>query len=86
MTVPDLTPLKPKARSLIVAPRLPEKPKEYGFSPFTSEGDMVADCAIPGCGYHVMGSRGNVKKALDEHRKMFHSDEIGVVLLNQPRQ
>lgn len=88
MTIPILTPPKPKlhARSLIVAPRLPERSKFHTGNPFTSEGDMVADCGAEGCGYHVMGTRAHVKLALDEHRKMFHPDEIGVVLLNQPRQ
>lgn len=82
-----LTPHKPlPARSLVVAPRLPERSKLHTGNPFTSEGDVVADCAVEGCGYHVMGARATVKLALDEHRKMFHSTQTGVVLLNQPRQ
>ncbi len=78
------------ARSLIVAPRLPEKPKAHTGNPFTTLGDITLDCdgLMNGrpCGWHVMGPRAIAKKAYDEHRKMFHSQEIGVVLLNQPRQ
>lgn len=75
-----------KARELIVAPRIPPPPKNHTGDPFTSDGDIVADCAIDGCGYHVMGPRADVKKAMNEHHKLYHSQETGVVLLNQPRQ
>lgn len=75
-----------KAREIIVAPRLPKFPTQYTGNPFTSAGDVVADCGIPRCGYHVMGPRDQVKKAMDEHHRLFHSEETGVVLLNQPRQ
>ncbi len=81
---------KPAARSLLVAPRLPEKPKAHTGNPFTTQGDLIMDCdgAINGrpCTWHAMGERSEVKKAYDEHRRMWHSEEIGVVLLNQPRQ
>jgi hypothetical protein len=89
MTVPVVA--RPKARSLIVAPRLPERPKQHSGNPFTSDGDIVADCntLLPDgsrCGYHCMGPRDEVKKALDLHHKLYHPESIGMVLLNQPRQ
>ncbi len=81
---------KTPAREIVVAPRMPERPKTYGLSPWTTDADAVVDCdgTIDGrrCGWHAMGPRATVKKAYDEHRRMFHSDEVGVLLLNQPRQ
>jgi hypothetical protein len=75
------------ARELVVTPRIPIFPRDkYTGNPWTTLSDVVADCDVPGCGYHVMGKRPEVKKALDDHRKMYHSDQVGVVLLNQPRQ
>lgn len=74
------------ARSLIVAPRLPVFPKEYTGNPFTSIGDVTADCDVAGCGWHAMGPRAEVKLAINEHHRTYHSDEVGVVLLNQPQQ
>lgn len=71
---------------ILVAPRLPDRPKQHTGNPFTSEGDIVADCATDDCGYHAMGPRAEVKKALDQHHRLFHSESIGVVLLNQARQ
>jgi len=83
-------PKKLKAREIVVAPRVPAPPKEYGSTPFTTVGDIVLDCdgeteGKP-CGWHIMGPRAVAKLAYDEHRKLYHSDQIGVVLLNQPRQ
>lgn len=75
-----------KARELIVAPRLPDRPKEHTGNPFTTDGDLIVDCAVPHCSWHAMGPRALVKLAMDEHRRMFHSNQIGVVLLNQPGQ
>lgn len=75
-----------KARELIVAPRLPAPSRHHTGNPFTSEGDVLADCATDGCGYHAMGARPDVKRAMDAHRAMYHSTAVGVVLLNQPRQ
>ena len=78
------------AQSLIVAPRLPPKPKEYAKNPFETKGEIMLDCdgAINGkpCGWHVIGERSEVKKAWEVHRRMYHSEEKAVVLLNQPRQ
>jgi hypothetical protein len=74
------------ARGLIVAPRLPEKPKDHTGNPFTSDGDITADCAVEGCGWHAMGPRSVMKQVIDRHHKLFHSESIGVVLLNQARQ
>jgi hypothetical protein len=91
MAADVLIPGRPtKARELVVAARLPEFPKVHTGHPFTAVGDIVADCdgKIDGkpCGWHAMGERALVKKAYDEHRKLYHSTEIGVVLLNRPRQ
>lgn len=90
MTLPLVLP-KPKARQIVVAPRLPPRPKAHDGNPFTTEGFMVADCEtrLPDgttCGYHVAGPRADVKKALDLHHRTYHSEDIGVVLLNQARQ
>ena len=75
-----------KAREIIIAPRLPAKPKVHTGNPFTTIGDVTADCGVPGCGYHCMGPRQDVKRAMDEHHRMYHNETTGVVLLNQPRQ
>ena len=77
------------ARSIVVAPRLPAFPKEYrGLG--ESLGDIVAECETcrltGGRRYHVQGARADVKRAMDEHHRLYHPDETGVVLLNQPRQ
>ncbi len=81
---------KPPARDIVVAARLPEFPKNHTGNPFTSIGDIVADCdgTINGkpCGWHAMGPRAVVKKAYDEHRKQYHQTETGRLLLNRPRQ
>lgn len=47
---------------------------------------MTADCMVDGCTYHAVGPRADVKKAVDAHHKLYHSEQIGVVLLNQPGQ
>lgn len=72
-----------KARSLILVPRLPSFPKRYTGNPFTSDGDVYAECGVEGCGYHTWGSRRTVKLAMDEHHRFSHSQETAVVLLNQ---
>jgi hypothetical protein len=81
---------RPKARSLLTEARLPVFPRLHTGDPFTSVGDVVLDCdgTVGGrrCGWHAMGPRADVKKAYDEHRKLYHSIDIGVVLLNRPRQ
>jgi len=73
-----------KAREIVLAHRVPAPPKEHTGNPFTSIGDMVVDCDMPGCGWHAQGTRENVKLALEEHRRMFHTGEIFVVKLNNP--
>lgn len=77
---------KRAAREIVVAPRLPELKREGYRTPFDAEGDVVADCDVDGCGYHTMGPRRLVGAAMKDHHRVFHSDQIGVVLLNQPRQ
>ncbi len=75
------------ARNLVVAHRLPPPPKEHTGNPFTTIGDIVVDCDVPGCGWHAMGPRAQVKKAIDAHRRAEHmsSQDPFVVLLNHPR-
>ncbi len=77
-----------KARELIVAPRLPAKPKHHTGNPFTTVGDVVVDCDVLGCGWHAMGPRADIKKAWDEHYRVWHAsaEQTGVMLLNHPRQ
>jgi len=79
------TPVLAPARSIVVAPRLPDPPKERTGNPWTSDGDVVVDCEA--CGYHAWGPRAEVKKALDLHKRLHHasSSEPLVVLINQPR-
>ncbi|MCI4354552.1 MAG: hypothetical protein L3K06_04225 [Thermoplasmata archaeon] len=74
------------ANSIRVAPRMPKFPKLHSGNPFTSTGDVLVDCATPGCGWSCMGPRALVKQAIDEHARQCHSDEERVILLNQPRQ
>lgn len=75
------------AREVIVAPRLPAKPPGETYkTPFDAEGDIVVDCDVDGCGWHAMGPRSLMGKAVKAHHQMYHPDQIGVVLLNQPRQ
>lgn len=80
------------ARSLVVAPRLPQFPRNHTGDPFTSDGDIVVDCdqldqrTGKKCEWHVIGVRREVKAAVKAHNQMFHSEQIGVILLNQPRQ
>lgn len=81
-----LAPARRPARDLVVATRLPPFPKEYTGNPFTSLGDVVADCEVEGCGYHVQGERSHVKLALKEHHRLFHPESISVVRLNLARQ
>lgn len=77
--------VKPAARSLVVAARLPAKPKNRTNDPFTADGDMVVDCSVAGCGWHAIGPRTDMKKAINAHHRMFHSQEVVVTLLNNPR-
>ncbi len=86
MTSLLLAPARRPARGLVVATRMPSFPKEHTGNPFTTIGDLVADCMVEGCGYHVQGSRADVGLALQEHRRLFHSDEISVVAMNHARQ
>lgn len=87
---PPPPPMPRPAREIVIAPRMPAPPKNYQSNPFTTLGDVVVDCngvreGKP-CGWHAMGPRDQVKKAYDEHYKLYHSDEVGTLLLNQPRQ
>lgn len=86
MSVVLLAPARRPAREIVVATRMPPVPKVRSGSPFTTLGDVVADCGVEGCGYHVQGERAEVGKALREHHRLFHSDQISVVHLNCARQ
>lgn len=81
--------IKPPARTLLVAPRLPQRPKEHTGNPFTTVGDVVLDCDVPGCSphWHGMGARADVIKAWREHYRQNHASAqmTGVVLINHPR-
>jgi hypothetical protein len=84
----DPTPVaKRPAREVVVATRLPKIPEvgEYR-TPWDSPGDVVAECAVDGCGYGCSGPRAEVGKAMKAHHALYHSQSIGVVLLNHPRQ
>lgn len=73
-----------KALSLIVAPRMPAPPTAHPGNPFESLSDVVIDCGEEGCGWHAMGPRQEVKKAWDEHYRLYHSQQIGMVRINHP--
>lgn len=78
--------VKPKAREIVIAARLPAFPKRHTGNPFTSEGDVTLDCGVPGCGWHAQGPRKEAKEAWEQHSRLYHSMEIGVVHLNSPSQ
>lgn len=79
--------VKPAARSLILANRLPDPPKNRGAHVFAGDGDIVIDCTVPGCGWHAMGSRVEIGKARADHYRQFHASAqvAGVFRINDPR-
>lgn len=79
--------IKIPARGLIVAPRLPPRPKDY-IDMFRSIGKIVISCETPGCDWLYMGSRLESKAAVTEHNRLSHSDstEAHVMMINKPRQ
>lgn len=81
-----ILPTRPAARSLIVAPRLPAAPKAHTGDPFTTVGDVVADCTVEGCGWHAMGPRADVKKSIQAHHALHHPQDVVVTLLNNPHR
>lgn len=78
--------VKPAARSLIVAPRMPNPPQGHPFNGGT--GDIVLDCGVQGCGWHWMGPREFADRARKDHYAQFHaSDQVaGLFRINDPRQ
>ena len=82
------------ALTTVMAARLPKRGPQWALSLFSAVGDMTVDCDVVDeltgkrCGWHAMGPRFDVQKALAEHRRMFHSQATGpiVTLINQPRQ
>lgn len=80
-----------KAREIIIAPNLPPMPKQHTGNPFTSDGWIVADCTAVDpmtgkiCGWHALGPRSDMKLAINEHHRLYHSQEIVATLLNHPR-
>jgi hypothetical protein len=86
----DLGPKTP-ARGLVVATRMPPPPKLGTYTtPWESPGDVYAECDVTTdgkrCGYACSGERVEVGKAMRAHHRMFHVNEVAVVLLNQARQ
>lgn len=84
-------PVRRFARELVIAPRLPARSKFHTGNPFTSEGDVVVDCDVRDefgnkCGWNAMGPRADVKRATDQHRRLYHPESIGVFKLNAPKQ
>lgn len=81
------TVLKPPARSLIVAHRLPDPPKNRGGHMFAGDGDIVLDCDVAGCGWHAMGPRPQMGKARADHYRQHHAScqVAGVFRINHPR-
>lgn len=79
--------IKLPARSLVVAPRLPDAPRFHTGDPFTAEGYIVIDCDQPACGWHCMVERSLGRKAIEEHRRQYHGSafEPLVIRLNNPR-
>lgn len=79
--------LKIPARSLLVAPRLPARPKDY-LTMFTSLGKVLISCENVECDWLYTGSRLEAKAAITEHNRLAHSDqdEAHVVMINKPRQ
>jgi len=72
------------ARNLVISHRLPQFPT-HGGSPFVGEGDIVAKCDI--CTdpeFEFQGQREHVKKAIDEHKRMYHSQNTMKIMLNNP--
>lgn len=72
-----VTLVKPHARSLVVAPRLPEMPKGH---PFQGQHDIVLDCDL--CGWNYMGPAdiGDIRRKA--HYREFHaSAQVGAAFL-----
>lgn len=76
------------ARDLIVTSRMPTGHWQHYTTPFATPGDVVLDCAEPGCGWHAICSRTDAKQAFQDHYRQHHAhaEQPGVLLLNQPRQ
>ena len=68
---------------------MPSFPKFYTGNPFTSEGDVYAECGVEGCKvyggqpFHTMGPRATVKKIMADHHRLCHVQETAVIKLNQ---
>jgi len=77
----------PSAGSLIVVPRMPAPVAAHTGDPFTTPGHAVVDCDVPGCDWHAVGERADVKKAWQEHYRQKHgsAQEVGVLSINHPR-
>ena len=79
-----MTTLTIPARSLVVAPRLPEMPKGH---PFAGQHDIVLDCDVPGCGWHAMGPADVMDIRRKSHYREFHASAqvAGVFLINRAK-
>lgn len=79
--------IKIPARGLVVAPRLPPRPKDY-TTMFAGLGRMLVSCEDPNCDWVYMGTRMTAKEAITEHNLLMHSDctTAHVLMINKPRQ
>jgi len=77
------SPLKRPALEIVTALRLPKIGQRFGPGVFDAEGDVVVDCA---CGWHAMGPRFEMQKAVQDHKRQFHSQAQGAIVtrLNTP--
>ncbi len=81
-----------KALEIVTAMRLPKMSERTGTGVFDALGDVTVSCGhvdeVTGrrCGWNAMGPRAQMKGAVVEHRRMFHSQATRpwVTLLNQP--
>jgi hypothetical protein len=79
------------ARSLVLASRMPTFGARTGPGLFDREGDVVYECGTllngKPCGWGCAGTRADVKNAVENHRRMYHSQDVDPVVgfLNRPR-
>ena len=75
--------VKPAARSLVVAPRLPDPPQGH---PFQGDWDVVINCGVPGCGWNAMGRSRLMDKARKDHYRQYHATDnvAGLTWINNP--
>lgn len=78
---------KPQVGELMVAARVPKLDASTFTGTFNpGGGDVVAECKTGFCDWVCMGPRPEVGAAWQEHHRLVHSNQRGVVKLNTPRQ